>query len=321
MNRSSSPEADKYKARGRKYFFVSYLLLLLLAITWSLGPGFAYIFFGGAVFFLFLGVSKYIDASISARSHYRTAANSDNVFFDQVADFFNRQRARPNYGRPGAAPAFNQNARLKSILRLVAIGFGSFIALMIFIGIFTGNNEIEFTSYGDYYYANGDFDSAAVYYHMALSENEDNYGASVGLGKVMTAKQRYDSSLIYFEKATILDPEGIEPYSGKAAALFNLERYSDALTILEMLFQRDESNGDAYLIAGDCYYMQKKYDEALPRYEKAYSLGERSKELSNIMAYIYDVQQNYDKAIPQYQEALSYGDDQDISKRLAELLK
>jgi tetratricopeptide (TPR) repeat protein len=321
MGEGSSPEADKYKTQGRKYFFVSYLLLLLLAFTWSLGPSFVYLPFGGAAFFLFLGVRRYVEASISAQSHFRTAGDSHDGFFDQVADFFNRQRIRPNYGRPGPAPAFNQNDSLKRLLRIVGIGFGSFIGLMALIGYFTGDSEIEFTGYGDSYYANGNFDSAALYYHMALRENKESYEASVGLGKVMNAKQRYDSAVFYFDQAIMLDPDATESYSSKAGALFNMEKYSDALAVLELLFQRDESNGDAYLIAGDCYYFLKKYDEALPQYEKAYALGERSKELSYIMGYIYDVQQNYDKAIPQYQEALSYGADQDISNRLGELLK
>lgn len=315
----SQPEADKYKLQGRKYFLVSYILLLLLSLTWSLGTSFVYLLLGGAAFFLFLGVSRYVDASMSTQSHFRTAGNAHNGFFDQVVAFFNKQHSRSKHVRPETAPAFGDKDKLKNVLRIVGIGFAGFITLMFVIAVFSGDDEITFTSYGDSYYADGNFDSAALFYHKALQENDESYVASVGLGKVMNAKQRYDSALFYFDNAITFDPGGGEAYSGKASALFNMERYNDAIAVLDLLFRRDDSNGDAYLIAGDSYYLQKNYDEALPYYEKAYGLGARSKELSYIMAYIYDVQQNYENAIAQYEEALSYGDDADIAKRLAEL--
>jgi Flp pilus assembly protein TadD len=318
MGSGQNPEAEKLLSQGRRFFLISYVFLLLMAFTWSLGSGFIYLFLAAGLFFIFLGVSRLYNASLSERSSFRTSGSDSKGFADWWYEFVNKNRNTFSDSAPYSTTSIRPD--VKRVMSIIGFGFGLFIMLLIVIGIFSSDeSETEYLAQGDNYYQSGNLDSAYLYYKRALREDEKSLAAKNGLGKVFNETARYDSALFYYDQVLSVDPEAIDGYSGKALAYFNLQRYDESLQELKLLLEKDESNSWGQLLSGDCYYLQKRYPEALPYYEKAYELGERSKELSNILAYIYDVGGNADKAVIFYEETLQYGEDAEITRRLSEL--
>lgn len=321
MSTAPRPDTERMQKQAQKYFLVSYFFMAILAITWSLGPGFVYLLLGVIGFTLFLGISKIVQAGMNEQSYFSGGRSESKPLgvLDQLAIWLNRRAAEFKYQSGNTGSTQDLFSRLKRVARIMGISFAILIGFIIIANIVGGgDDEYDNLANAEFYYGKGKLDSAYFYYHQVLKQSPDNYQANFGLAKVANENKNYDSALYYYDRVMTISDD-TDAYTGKASILYNLERYDDALNVLNTLFQRDETNGWAYLLAGDCNYMQKKYDLALPYYEKAYDLGERSKELSNIMAYIYDVQGQKDRAIVFYEETLTYGDDAEISNRIAEL--
>jgi tetratricopeptide (TPR) repeat protein len=323
MGNTTDPETENLQTRGKRYLLFSYVSLVLLAITWSLGAAFVYIFLALAIFLGFLAISRFVQAYSTERNSYRGAYGEKSGLSEWWYQMVNKQRApfTSSRGQQAPAPATGTTpVNAKKIVKVAVFIAGSFFFTMILVAIFSdGSDEVIYLAAADAYTMEGKTDSAKIYYKAALHENENSLAGSTALGKIMNQGQQYDSALFYFEKSIEIDPESGDGYYGKAQTYYYQERYEDAISVLKTLIEENENYGPAYTLAGDSYYLQKQYPEALPYYEKAYERGERSKELVNIMAYIYDVQGKYDKAITFYTETLQYGDDAEISARITEL--
>jgi tetratricopeptide (TPR) repeat protein len=302
------------------YFGVAVFFLFCAALLWSVDPSFIYLCLGAAVFFLSLAVVR-IDWKIFSQKEYAFEEEADNrapdfgSVLEGIIFYIKRKQGEQQYANPSKS-----NSLLFVFLFFVA-AFVIF-SLLIFSGFDNGSNaEVEFSTVGDQYYYDGQYDSAYLYYRRALNMNDKNEEAFNGLGNVMLSRNNFDSALYYYTQAATFNPLYTQAFYNRSVVFYTKKDYAKAIEEADKIISKDADYSDAYLIAGDSYYLQEKYDLALPYYETAYNKGMRSKELCNIMAFIYDTNGDTKKAIALYKETLSYDSvDANVIQRLGELL-
>jgi tetratricopeptide (TPR) repeat protein len=319
----SGPDKYDHENKAKVFFFVSYGLLLAMALCWSVDDSLVYIFFGAAVYFAFLGFYSF-PKNKKFQESGRGEAQGESIFADGLKNIFEKHRVtKTKTQRTFAQPTTPESTR--RIVFLVAAGiFATFF--IFFIGsIISGSSDDESLVYfntAEGNYLDGNYDSAYLNYRRAWKSNETYAEAMLGYGNVLAIRKQPDSAIIMFDKALEINPDYREAGYAKAATYYNLEKYAEAIGIIVPLLQQHTDYYDAMLLAGDSYYALRQFDEAMRWYEDAYENGgSRSRALCHIMAYIYDTQGDYSRAIDLYKEALSYDSSVvDIYKRLGELL-
>lgn len=299
------------------------------ALAWSVDPSLVYIFFGIAIFFLFLGFysrpsgKKFQEPFKSTTSQSgRPSATLSDIF----VKIFQRTQSR---SKPSAT-TFTRHSNPEENRRIVTLVIaGIFVVFLIFfVGnvFFTASDEqdestVSFQT-GEDNYMNGNYDAAYVNYRQAWKANDQYIEAMVGYGKVLALRNQQDSALIMFDKALAIDPDYNDASYNKALTFYNRANYAEAISILTPLLEENPDYYDAMLLIGDSYYEQKQFDDALIWYENAYENGGiRSRALCHLMAYIYDTKGDYSRAIDLYKEALTFDSSVvEIYTRLGELL-
>jgi tetratricopeptide (TPR) repeat protein len=323
------PNSDDVRQRKKVtgYFILGYIFLLAMALSWSVDDSIVSIFFGIALFFIFLGFYSRPKRNTSQQS-FRTPEGTRSrlaTFENPFENIFRKhQTTTTSASRTSNNPSTPEANRRVATLVVFAV-FAIFI--LFFIGsIFSSEGEWdESTSYfqtaqGQYW--EGNYDSALINYRKAWKLNEEYAEAIVGYGNVLATQGQTDSAMIMFDKALSIRSDYKEAGYSKASALNNQQKYNEAIATLKPFLEENPDYYDAMLVMGDSYYLQKQYDEAIVWYANAYENGQvRSHALSYIMAYIYDTKGDYPRAIDLYKEALSYDSSVvDIYKRLGELL-
>lgn len=317
--------ASERKFKPRYYFIIGYLLLLAMALCWSLDDSFVYILLGSAAYFLFMGF--YTNASgnkLGERNQTRAFhRSSSSSFFSAGLKNILGKWKRPQTNRPGT---FNQSsARSKrNLLPLVMLAiFATFFIFLVGSLFTSGNDESpDYFTRAEQQYWQGEYDSAYVNYRRAWKADETNVEAMVGYGNVLALRKLADSAVIMYDKGIALDPEHLPAAYAKAALYYNLEKYNECIAVMNPLLQENQGYYDGMLLIGDCYYTLRQFDDAIGWYANAYENGgSRSSALCHIMAYIYDTKGDQVKAINLYKEALTYDSTiVDIYRRLGELL-
>ena len=335
MHSLSDMEQNTRSSDGNKtlkskiYFIVGYVFLVAMALSWSVDNSLVYIFFGIAVYFLFLGFysrpqeKKFQDPFKSARGQSQGSATT---FSDSFTNIFRKQQP----GTKPSAKAFSTPSSPEANRRLVGFVItGIFIIFFIFFigSIFFDSSggwddSVLYFQTAEQNFWNGNYDSAYVNYRNAWKADDQYVEAMVGYGKVLAVRNQLDSAIIMFDRALAINPEYKEASYNKALSYYNRENYSETVKILTPVLEQNADYYDAMLLIGDSYYEQKQFDDALTWYENAYENGGiRSKALCHLMAYIYDTKGDYSRAVDLYKEALSYDSTVvDIYKRLGELL-
>jgi Tfp pilus assembly protein PilF len=297
------------------FLTISYVMLVLLALFSSLGPFFVYFFLGLAVFFLFLA-ARTPEAGRKFASAYESFGWSSS-------DTYARQTHHWGPGHtPQSSSVTPQQKKLIIAIAGALVVFGFFgVAIVGLIASEPGFESRRDSSAGDFFYNQGQLDSAYYYYTRSLKHDPDNVKTMMGLAGLMTYQKHYDSALYYYSLATLHDEDYDDARYGKAYVYYMRKQYSESVRELEDIIDNNSMYADAYLLRGDCYYSMNQLKQAISDYEQAYELGVRSFELCNMMANIYDKQGNHDFAIRYYLEALEYDDSiVNIHQRLGELL-
>jgi Tfp pilus assembly protein PilF len=316
---AGQPQQDKPVNRSRIYLIVAWVLLVGMALMWSLDSSIVYILLGLAIFFLFLYFRNKPWASPQTTFKSRTAeprSETDHAFENLKNIFANRQ-SRTRSGTSVQDP--------KKFMLGILIFIGSVFFVIIFSVIFSesesGSGEaMYYYQTGEQFRGSGQYDSADRYYLQALRIQPDYPEALVGYGYSLINENRYDTAASTFDAALRLDGDQEEAYYGKALSLYYAKNYPQSLKELFRLMDLNASHFGGMLLAGDNYQMQNRYDSALYWYQEGYDMGTPTAGLCNAMGYIYDTQGNTEKAIQLYREALGYDSTRvDVYNRLGEL--
>lgn len=337
----TTPDDDNAARRKKRfrYFLLAYFCLFVGALLSGADGTFFGMGFAAALFFLFMALMNLSKGKIrsaeqpSARpaarpssrpgppppvntpnpEQARTSQSGDN-FFDEIKKAL--RQARTQYD----AASTETKGRIVSVLFISAM-------IVFFIVVFSSVDSDDSISEGDFvieqanlYYNSGEYDSALMYYRLALKIDPDLSSAFQGMGNVKLVRQEYDSSLSYYNKALALDPNDEVSLNGKGLCYFYTQQYDAAIAECKRVLELNSSDEDALALTGDCFYNQELYDSALVYYEPRYALGNRSRLLCHIMAFIYDKKGQLAKAVPLYEEALTYDTTiVDIYQRLSEI--
>jgi Tfp pilus assembly protein PilF len=326
-NTNSGPNGDPLKPKA--YFIIGYIFLMAMALAWSVDTSIVYIFFGIAVFFLFLGVysrpaRKNFQGPFSSTGNQ--SGGTSTTFSGIFANIFQQphQGARPRHKSFTRPSTPEDNRRLVSfvIAGVFIMFFIFFIGSVFFSSSDNANDAVLYFQAAEENFWDENYDSAFANYRKAWRADDQYVEAMVGYGKVLSIRNEQDSAIIMFDKALAIDPDYKEAGYNKAWIYFGQQKYGEAVRVLTQLLQENTDYYDAMLLIGDSYYELKQLDNAMVWYSKAYeNEGIRTRALCHVMAYIYDTKGNYASAIDLYKEALRYDSTVvDIYKRLGELL-
>ena len=300
-----------------------------MALAWSVDTSLVYIFFGIAVFFLFLGFYSRPGRK-NFQGPFRSTGNQSGGTSTTFSGIFANIFQHPHQGSGPSHKSFTRPSTPEDNRRLVSFVIaGVFIMFFIFfIGsvFFSSPDEqdesVVFFQTAEDDYANGNYEAAYLNYRQAWKANDQYIGAMVGYGKVLALRNQQDSAITMFDKALAIDPDYNDASYNKALTYYNRANYAEAIVILTPLLEKNPDYYDAMLLIGDSYYEQKQFDDAMIWYENAYENGGiRSRALCHLMAYIYDSKGDYARAIDLYKEALTYDSTVvEIYTRLGELL-
>lgn len=320
----AAPETQDRLKRSKRCFTIAVLLLVVMALLWSVDNSFVYISLGGAVFFFFLGFWNKPRTNAKENSGFRQKSYKSSYqktyssqspsqrsvdLYSKVRNFFSSQTSSPA-----------RKARLIStVISLVTFGIFFIIVVSIIFGENTYYTEDNLQK-AEQFRWDGQYDSAINYYRIVLSETPDHPQALMGYGNCFIAQGNYNSAVEAFARILENDPDQEEARYNKAIAHHYNKDYRVSLKESLRIIENNPDNGSAVVLAGDNYYMQQRYDSAIYWYENAYQSDNQSAWLCHVMAYIYDVKGNQKKAIDLYREALSYDSSRvEIYERLGEL--
>lgn len=99
----------------------------------------------------------------------------------------------------------------------------------------------------------GDNEAARREFEQYISENPDDHGAYVGLGKALARLDRTREALEVFKTALLLDPASSAAHCGLGSAYSYLGLYTDALEAFKEAIRTDPENSDAHYGAAWIY--------------------------------------------------------------------
>ena len=308
------------RKKPETYYVIAYVLLVCMALCWSVDASMVYMFLGAACFFIFLGFNN---RPVKIRPKSNAKFSSDrpkpaSTLADLLGNIFKVKTG----GFTGPTPA----ARTPKLMRIIVVSVVSIFLFAIAANILNSDGQsydaINYFEAAAQNYDMEEYDSAAANYRRAFRSDPEYQEAIVGYGRVLMAKNELDSAIGFFDRALAINPAYDEAAYQKAAAYFEQKKYQETINTLNALINSNPAYYDAALLMGDSYYIQRQYDNAIPWYENAYQNGGvRSRNLCHVMAYIYDTKGENDKAIKLYREALSYDSSVvEIYQRLGELI-
>lgn len=322
MNESSNPPDTGKKSRA--YFLIGFLLLFIMAITWSLDDSFVYTSLGAAVFFFFLA---YSNRTRQNQGTYQKGSRSYREEKDIFTKFFDslKNQQRPHAARPQNANRQQENSRRFAMLVMLFIG-GIFLVIVLSV-FFAEGTTSDYADSGDLFNKaeqarySGNYDSAEYYYRKVLLEDPQHLDALNGIGIVSLNRQSYDQAGREFDDALRIDPDYKYARYNKALTLYYQKNYRRSLGEVFDLLDRSPEYFDAMQLAGDNYYDQQRYDSAKYWYDQGYTNGVRNAWICHVLGYLYDRENKTARAIELYKEAVSFDESKvDVYERLGELL-
>jgi tetratricopeptide (TPR) repeat protein len=310
------PEASSSPLNWTRLFFIlGYIGLFLMALLWSVDQSFIWFFLGLSVFFFFLAYLKRPEVLTRDDRYHQPPPVNEESLFSLLQKIFGKKEG--TYSQP----VRNTDQRVKAIAMTVFV-FGIIIFFIVMIGLISSGTDSSSDNFlqAEQFRNDAQYDSAKVYYHRVLAEDEENVQSLTGLANVFMSQNNYDSSRYYFAKAILLDGDSEEARYGKALGYYYQKDYRSSLKESVALMKLSPEYSDAVLLAGDNYYSQERYDSAMYYYESEYKRGTKTAGLSHVMAFIYDTKGQQEKAIGLYKEALSMDSTRvGIYDRLADL--
>jgi tetratricopeptide (TPR) repeat protein len=300
---------------SRICFIAGCVVLFFMALFWSVDKSLISIFVGVSVFFFFLSYfTKPQIAQPDDRYQQPPPINEESLF-----TLF--QKMFVKNGGPSSQPVRNTDQRVKAITMTIFI-FGMVIFFIVMVGLISSGSDSYSDNFvqAEQFRLDSKYDSAKIYYHRVLADEQENVPSHIGLGNVFLSENNYDSSRYYFTKAISLDEDSEEARYGKALGYYYQKDYRSSLKESFALLKRSPEHSDGVLLTGDNYYSQERYDSAMYYYEGEYARGTRTAGLSHVMAFIYDTKGQQEKAIGLYKETLSMDSTRvGIYDRLSEL--
>jgi len=313
------------KKKSKAYFSIAIVLLVIMALSWSVDTSLVYIFLGAASFFLFLGFYNGpfdgVSGSFMRSNQY---AKGDGEFNTSSKEFLKNILGLTFDSAQGRH--LKTSDTLRKWIRLAGFSVFSILLITLIVNMLTSGDQshdaVGYYQAAEQNYFAGEYDSAYANYRRAMKLAPEYQEAMVGYGKLLIANDELDSAVLVFTKVLEINPGYIEASYNKALAYYSQKKYLESIKTLSTIIDSNPEYYDAMLLLGDAYYVQRQYDDAIVWYENAYRNGGiRSRLLCHIMAYIYDTKGEYDKAIRLYQEALSYDSAVvEIYQRLGELI-
>jgi len=284
-------EEDEKSTKSKRYVRVTIVFAFLLALFWPLGSFFFWIFFGGAFYFGFLAYYHH------PRSSQKRA--KANVEFDRPAW----------HARAQGKPIQISQKKIKLIVLLVSIAAFFIVLVSVIIGLVSSEIDSSLSPY-----------DAVRDDRELLTSDPTNLDALTNIGNSHYANGQLDSALLYYEKVLKVDPQNSSGLYNKGLTYYAKEEYQKSIELLRLCISLHPDNLDAYMVLGDNYYSQNQYPQALSWYKQAYYKGARTSGLLNVMAYVYDQQNQQTEAIRFYKEALQLDSGLvEIYSRLSEL--
>ncbi len=272
---------------AKKYGVIAAISLFALALFWSVGSSFRWIFFGAAIAFGFIYLLK------------------RQAFDFKLTDFVQKPTQSKRYNSPPTIPL---TASEKGALYL---GIGTVIALALSFAIYAISTGFETPE--------GEEQTIEITPETTYTPS-NNADDVLEQGNIFYNNSQFDSALVYYKRALGLRPGFKEAYYNIALIYSGQSDYANAILILQECLKRYPDYGDGLQLMGTCYSRQDRNEEALPFFERAYATDMRNAELSHYLAYLYDLKNNPVRAIEFYKEAIQQDSSKvEVYKRLAEL--
>lgn len=287
-----------------------------LALFWSVDESFIYFFAAGAIFCFFK----------MFQSRVRREGTREEYTYQEARTSVDTSASAPLFDRLLTFIEENRISKQRIILIGIAGFFGFFFFIMVVGVLFDSASSrdltYENTLRASDFYSQGQYDSAAYYYRLALLDDPQNPDLWLNRGNSFLNNGMPDSAMAMYEKTLEYKPDSEDARYNIAIIYYNRKSYRDAIQVTKEVLQYNPDYLDGKLLIGDCFYNQSQLDSALQWYEQAYETGYRSAVLCHLMAYIYDVKEKPSVAISLYKEAI--GQDSsivEIYSRLGELIQ
>lgn len=329
MNDGLNP-TPKPPNKSRSYFIIGFILLFVMAATWSLDNSFVYSSFGAAVFFFFLAFynrpGQAAPGYQKRPGHYssRQYSSRNKDIVTEILDSLKGKGSHATKAHPQSRPQQLENSR--RFVMMVILFIGSIFLIIIMAVLFTDDTTEEVVYANKFYekaeqarYA-GNYDSSEYYYRKALADDPENLDALNGLGILSLNRQRYDMAVNQFDDALRVNPDYQYARYNKALTLYYQHNYRRSLSETFDLLRRTPDYFEGMQLAGDNYYDQQRYDSAKYWYDQGYDAGLRNAWICHVLGYLYDRNGETPRAAELYKEALSYDSTKvDVYVRLGEI--
>ena len=155
-----------------------------------------------------------------------------------------------------------------------------------------------YTTLGDIYIKQKNFDKATYYYEQSL-EIDANYTYVLdNLGYIYDVQGIWDKAIEYFVKSLNIEPNNIYALERLSNIYwYRLRKYDDAIPLIQKIIFLEPQNKQAYFDLGEVYKEKGDYDNAIIYYKKYKTFEPNSAYVNLQLGEVYEQNKNTQEAI------------------------
>jgi Tfp pilus assembly protein PilF len=146
----------------------------------------------------------------------------------------------------------------------------------------------------------GQIEEAIASFDKAISLDDKNALAYVGLGKAYSRKGDFEEAIASFDKAISLDDKNALAYVGLGYTYARKGDFEEAIASFDKAISLDDKNALAYVGLGNIYSRKGDFEEAIASFDKAISLDPQNAFSHYSLGLTYISLNENDLAIEQY---------------------
>lgn len=166
-------------------------------------------------------------------------------------------------------------------------------------------NSMVYTTRGDFYMNDQQYDKAFADFTQAIALNPREYDAYNLRGNIHRREKRYEEAIADYQKALEIQPRTSKAMLNLGNVYFERNENEKAFDLYTQIIQGEPNNANALCNRGAIHFRQKNYEKALEDLNKAIAIDEDYFDAYMNRGVVYSVTNRYDESLQDYSKCLS----------------
>lgn len=166
-------------------------------------------------------------------------------------------------------------------------------------------NSMVYTTRGDFYVNDQQYDKAFADFTQAIALNPREYDAYNLRGNIHRREKRYDEAIADYKKALEIHPRTAKAMLNLGNTYFERNENDKAFELYNQIIQGEPNNANALCNRGAIYFRKAKYEEAVQDLSKAIAIDNDYFDAYMNRGVVYSVTNRFDESLQDYSKCLA----------------